>query len=306
MSGVHAGRKHGFAETTTDTARLFADPGVDAVVITTRHDSHSRFVLQALAAGKHVFVEKPLCLTLTELAEIEAAYRGFIGLAATESSGSVPLPEIDSGRTGPGRHGPIVMVGFNRRFAPQITKLQSLLCGVSGPKAFLMTVNAGAIPADHWTQDKEVGGGRIVGEACHFIDLLRFLAGAPICRYTRSAMDIATADTVTLQLEFDDGSIGSVHYFANGSKSFPKERLEVFAAGRVLQLDNFTKLTGHNWPGFRKMNLWRQDKGQAACAEFFVKAIAEGGAAPIAFDEILEVSRVAIELAGCQEASWVG
>ena len=285
VSGVHAGTKHGFDETTTDTAKLFADPGVHAVVITTRHDSHSRLVLQALAAGKHVFVEKPLCLTLAELAEIEATCRGGIGQE---------------------QRGPIVMVGFNRRFAPQITKLKSLLGGVSGPKALVMTVNAGAIPADHWTQDKEVGGGRIVGEACHFIDLLRFLVGVPICRYTRSAMDTATGDTATLQFEFEDGSIGSVHYFANGSKSFPKERLEVFAAGRVIQLDNFTKLTGHNWPGFRKMNLWRQDKGQAACAESFVKAIAAGGAAPIAFEEILEVSRVAIELSGCQEASWVG
>jgi len=269
VSGVHAGRKFGFAETTTDSNRLFADAETDAVVITTRHDSHAHFVLQALDAGKHVFVEKPLCLTLDELAEIEAAYD--------------PLR--------------LLMVGFNRRFAPQVQKMKSLLKGVSGPKSMVMTVNAGAIPADHWTQDLEVGGGRIIGEACHFIDLLRFMAGVPVASYQRITMDASTQDTVTLQLTFVDGSIGTVHYFANGSKSFPKERLEVFAMGGVLQLDNYRKLTGFGWPGFKKMNLFRQDKGQKACAKAFVDAVAQGGAAPIPVDEVMEVSRISIELA---------
>jgi predicted dehydrogenase len=172
-----------------------------------------------------------------------------------------------------------------------------LLKGASGPKAMVMTVNAGAIPADHWTQDLEVGGGRIAGEACHFIDLLRFMAGSPIVGYERLAMDATTQDTVTLQLRFADGSIGTVHYFANGSKAFPKERLEVFAGGGVLQLDNYRRLTGYGWPGFKKMNLWRQDKGQKACAKAFVEALAQGGVAPIPADEIFEVSRVAIALA---------
>jgi len=269
VSGVHVGRKFGFAETTTDSDRLFADAKTDAVVITTRHDSHARFVLQALEVGKHVFVEKPLCLTLDELAEIEAAY--------------------DTSH--------ILMVGFNRRFAPQVQKMKSLLEGVSGPKSMVMTVNAGAIPADHWTQDLEVGGGRIIGEACHFIDLLRFMAGVPIASYQRVTMDATTQDTVSLQLTFVDGSIGTVHYFANGSKSFPKERLELFAAGGVLQLDNYRKLTGFGWPGFKKMNLFRQDKGQKACAKAFVDAVAQGGVAPIPVGEVMEVSRISIELA---------
>lgn len=269
VSGVHAGRKYGFKETTTDTNHLFTDEQTNAVVITTQHDSHARFVLQALAAGKHVFVEKPLCLTLDELAEIETAHK--------PSS--------------------ILMVGFNRRFAPQVQKMKSLLQGVSGPKSMVMTVNAGAIPVDHWTQDLEVGGGRIIGEACHFIDLLRFMAGVPIVSYQRVTMDAATQDTVTLQLTFADGSIGSVHYFANGSKAFPKERLEVFASGRVLQLDNYRKLTGFGWPGFSKMNLWRQDKGQKACATAFVQAVKGREQVPIPTEEVFEVSRVSIELA---------
>jgi predicted dehydrogenase/NADPH:quinone reductase-like Zn-dependent oxidoreductase len=271
VSGLHAGRKFGFEETTTDTDSLWTDSAVNTVVVSTRHDSHARLVLKALAAGKHVFVEKPLCLTLVELAQIEAAY---------------------------GAAGAMVMVGFNRRFAPQVQKIKSLLQGVTGPKTFVMTVNAGAIPAEHWTQDRAVGGGRIVGEACHFIDLLRFLADSAITSSTRFDMESRTADTVTIQLGFADGSMGTVHYLANGSKAFPKERLEVFASGRVLQLDNFRKLTGFGWPGFNKMNLWRQDKGQKACAAAFVNAIGQGGAAPIPFEEIIEVSRVSLAVAG--------
>ncbi len=278
VSGLHSGRKFGFDETTTDINRLFADRGTNAVVITTQHDSHAHFVLQALAAGKHVFVEKPLCLTLDELEQIEAAI-------------FVPeLPDDEMGQT------PIVMVGFNRRFAPQVQKISALLKGVVGPKSFVMTVNAGAIPSNHWTQDPEVGGGRIIGEACHFIDLLRFLAGNRIVSHHVTTMDSATRDSVCISLTFEDGSIGTVHYLSNGSKAFPKERLEVFAAGRVLQLDNFRKLQGFGWPGFNKMNLWRQDKGQKVCAATFVKAINSGGPAPIPLDEILEVARVSIEV----------
>jgi len=274
VSGVHAGRKFGFEETTTDTDRIFSDAKTNAVVITTRHDSHAPFVLAALQAGKHIFVEKPLCLTLDELTTIESAYLAFNAK--------------DSVR-------PMVMVGFNRRFAPQVQKIKQLLSAVSGPKSFIMTVNAGAIPGAHWTQDSSVGGGRVIGEACHFVDLLRFLAGVVITSWQKVVMDAKTQDTVTLQLCFADGSIGTVHYFANGSKSFPKERLEVFAGGRVLQLDNFRKLTGFGWPGFKKMNLWRQDKGQKACAAAFVQAIEQGIVAPIPFEEIVEVSRVVIE-----------
>ncbi|MDZ4251832.1 MAG: bi-domain-containing oxidoreductase [Sulfuritalea sp.] len=271
VSGLHAGRKFGFEQTTTDTAGVLGDFAVNAVVITTRHDSHAGLVIDALKADKHVFVEKPLCLTLDELASIEAA-------AATSA----------------GR----VMVGFNRRFAPQVQRIKQLLAGTGGPKAFVMTVNAGAIPAEHWTQDSEVGGGRIIGEACHFIDLLRFLAGAPIVEWRRTDMAAATQDTLSLQLSFADGSIGTVHYFANGPKSFPKERLEVFAGGRALQLDNFRRLTGFGWPGFSKLNLWRQDKGQKACAAAFVQAVETGGAAPIPLEELIEVARVTIEAAG--------
>lgn len=280
VSGVHAGRKFGFEEATTDTKRIFNDLETTAVVITTQHDSHARLVREALAAGKHVFVEKPLCLTLEELKDIEAAYASMVA--------QLEPP-------------PVLMVGFNRRFAPQVQRIKQLLASVRGPKTFVATVNAGAIPAEHWTQDQESGGGRIIGEACHFIDLLRFLAASPITEFDRSFMASPTRDTATITLKYEDGSVGTIHYFANGNRSFPKERLEVFAEGRVLQLDNFRKLTGYGWPGFRKMNLWRQDKGHQTCVQAFLAAVREGGSMPIPFDELMEVSRVAIAAAGVQE-----
>lgn len=270
VTGLHAGRKFGFAETTTDTVALLKDAQTRAVVISTRHDTHARFVIEAIAARKHVFVEKPLCLTDAELDDIAAAQ------SASQS---------------------MVMVGFNRRFAPQVRKIKQLLAGATGPKSFIMTVNAGAIPSEHWTQDPAVGGGRILGEACHFIDLLRFLAGHSIVSSQRLDMDSSSGDTATLSLRFADGSMGTIHYFTNGNKAFPKERLEVFAGGRILQLDNFRRLTGYGWPDFRGMRLWRQDKGQEGCARAFVDALQQGGDAPIPFVEILEVSRVTIALA---------
>ena len=274
VSAVSSGRKFGFDQATTDPERAFSDADSSAVVIATRHDSHAALVLRALGAGKHVFVEKPLCLTMDELVRIEAASRNAQGGTA-----------------------PLLMVGFNRRFSPQVQRIAQLMRGDQTPKAFVVTVNAGSIPAEHWTQDSEVGGGRLIGEACHFIDLLRFLAGHTITKWQVVGMKSSTRDTVALQLEFADGSIGTVHYFANGSKAFPKERLEVFSEGRTLQLDNFRKLTGFGWPGFKRMNLWRQDKGQEACARAFLEAIVQGKDSPIPLEELVEVSRVSIAIA---------
>jgi predicted dehydrogenase/threonine dehydrogenase-like Zn-dependent dehydrogenase len=271
VSGVHAGKKFGFLETTTNVNHLLSDKKTNAVVIATRHNTHADFVLEALKAKKHIFVEKPLCLTIEELDKIEAEY------SLLNSN--------------------IFLLGFNRRFAPQVQKMKSLLEGISGPKAMVMTINAGEIKMDHWTQDLEVGGGRIVGEACHFIDLLRFLVGKPIKNYQIQFMDTSTRDSAIIQLSFEDGSIGNINYLSNGSKSFPKEKLEVFAKGGVLQLDNYRKLNGYGWPGFKKMNLWQQDKGQTACAKAFVDAISKVNKSPIPIEEIFEVSRISIKLA---------
>ncbi|WP_242113095.1 bi-domain-containing oxidoreductase [Luteimonas aquatica] len=279
VSSVHFGRKFGFRNASTDTAAALRDGEVDAVVIATQHGSHADLAHAALQQGKHVFVEKPLCLTLDELHAIEHTY-------------------AECARQG---RAPVLTVGFNRRFSPQVQKMRALLAGVREPKAFVMTVNAGAIPAEHWTQDPEVGGGRLIGEACHFVDLLRHLADAPIIGHQLTAVGNVPgvgirSDRVSFTLQFADGSFGTVHYLANGDKGFPKERLEVFAAGRVLQLDNFRRLRGYGWPGFSKMHLWRQDKGQVPCAAAFVQAIRGQGPAPIPVEQIFEVARVTIEL----------
>ena len=157
----------------------------------------------------------------------------------------------------------------------------------------MYTCNAGAIPADHWSQDPLQGGGRLLGEACHFVDLLRDLADAPIeqLQLVQAASPLPVPDTFSLQLRFGDGSIGTVHYLANGSKAFPKERLEVFAAGRVLVLDNYRKLKAWGVPGFRTRRSWVQNKGQTGCAAAFLQAITEGAAAPIPVAQLFEVQR---------------
>lgn len=277
INGVVHGEKTGFAEATTDTQGMIDNPAINTIAIVTRHNTHSSFVSAALRAGKNVFVEKPLAITLDELASVESAYQA---------------AQVD-GRT----H---LMVGFNRRFSPQVQKMKALLASVKEPKSFIMTMNAGAIPADHWTQDNAVGGGRIIGEACHFIDLMRFLAGSEIVSVQARRMGdcdsvAVTEDKASITLGFADGSFGTILYLANGAASFPKERVEVFAAGRVLQLDNFRKLRGFGWPGFKKMNLWKQDKGQSACAAAFLSAIENGSESPIPIEEIFEVARVSIE-----------
>jgi predicted dehydrogenase/threonine dehydrogenase-like Zn-dependent dehydrogenase len=274
VSGLHAARKFGFEQATTDVEAMLEDPKLDAVVIATRHDSHADLVCRALQTGKGVFVEKPLAIDRDGLAQVEATCTK---LAA-------------AGRA------PLLMVGFNRRFAPHVQRIKALLKAVSAPKAFVMTVNAGAIPPNHWTQDVAAGGGRIIGEACHFIDLLRFLAAVPItgCHTTRLGN---AEDSAVIALSFADGSVGTIHYLANGSRAFPKERLEVFAGGSVLQLDNFRRLTGYGWPGFSAMKLWRQDKGQRACAAAFIRAMETGGEPPIPVEELFEVSEATLRAA---------
>ncbi len=283
INGVIHGEKAGFAEASTDMAAMLGNAAVNTVVIVTRHDTHASFVAQALKAGKNVFVEKPLAIHHAELAEVQAAY-------------------TEAHRYGcGGGQGPRLMVGFNRRFSPHVQKMKALLQAVKEPKSFIMTMNAGAIPANHWTQDNAVGGGRIIGEACHFIDLMRFLAGSPIVSVQARRMGDApgvqiTEDKASITLGFEDGSFGTIFYLANGAASFPKERVEVFAAGRVLQLDNFRKLKGYGWPGFNRLNLWKQDKGQRACAAAFLNAV-ENRVPAIPPDEIFQVARVTIDVA---------
>lgn len=273
VNGVHVGKRFGFESTTTDGDSVIMDKTVNTVFITTRHDSHAYYVKSALNAKKNVFVEKPICLTKEELDEL---------------------------RTIPLENGQVIMVGFNRRFSPHVKKMKELLATATQPKTMVMLVNAGDIPADHWTQDLDVGGGRIIGEACHFIDLLRFLANSPIkdvhaVKVGESSQNDITEDKVTITLSFEDGSIGTVHYFANGHKSYPKEKLDVFVGGKILSLNNYKILEGYGWSQFKKMKLWNQDKGHQAGVQEFINAV-KSGVNPIPVDEIFEVTKTTLDI----------
>lgn len=223
LSASVAAEQFAIPATTTDAREVIVDPNLDAVVILTGHDSHADLVAAALDAGKHVFVEKPLAIDEAGLEMV------------------IPARERYAERTGTE---PIVPVGFNRRFAPITERMVALLGRLNGPRAVSITVNTGAIPADHWTQDPLKGGGRIVGEDCRFVDLARSLAGSPIV-----AVDAAYLgrnprhDSAVITLRHGDGTMSSIQYPANGSKRYPKERVEVFCDGRVLVNDNFRRLT---------------------------------------------------------------
>ena len=276
VSGTENGQKFGFAVSSTDSSAPFEDSEIDTIVITTRHNSHASMVCQGLEAGKNVYVEKPLCIYPEELERVVDVY---------QKSSS-----------------PFLMVGFNRRFAPHIMKAKSLLDGTAAPLAMTMMVNAGSIPAEHWTQDPKIGGGRLVGEGCHFIDLLRFLAGSRIVNVARfvcgSADIVGPKDSVTVVLEFEGGSTGTIQYLSNGNKAVSKERLEIFCGGRVLQIDNFRRMVAYGFSGFRKLNLWRQDKGHAREMVELVAAVKGGTGSPIPFDEIVEVTKASFVAAG--------
>jgi len=268
-SAAIAARKFGFAQAASDHRAILDDPEINTVFIATRHNSHARLVIESLQAGKHVFVEKPLALNREELTAINAAYHAASNLQ--------------------------LLVGFNRRFAPLSVRMRNLLTARTQPLTLIYTVNAGAIPPNHWTQDPDIGGGRIIGEGCHFVDLLRYLVGSPIVDVTARSMGAAPGlmvreDKMTLTLTFADGSVGTVHYFANGSKRFPKERVEGFSEGRILVLDNFQSLKGYGWTGFNRSRPWRQDKGHRAEVAAFIDHLENSDESPIPFTELEEVT----------------
>jgi predicted dehydrogenase len=248
---------------------LFADDRVDAVVIVTRHDSHAELVAAALDAGKDVFVEKPLAIDADGLDLVIAAYERHRHDARV----------------------PIVGIGFNRRFSPITEKMAAQLSGVPLPRFVTITVNAGAMPSDHWTQAPSVGGGRIIGEACHFIDLARYLTGSPITSTSSVELGGSGArDSAAITLRHEDGSVSSINYLANGAKRFPKESVTVFAGGRVLVNDNFRTFRAYGGPRVRALRLLRQDKGHRQGLQAFVAAVRGDAPYPIPFPELVEVT----------------
>jgi predicted dehydrogenase len=262
----HAAAKFGAQQAVTDYRRILDDEQVDAVFVVTSHNTHSRFVCEALQAGKHVFVEKPLCLNEAELEQVQSTVSN--------------------------HQSEMLMVGFNRRFSPHTVQTRQLVAGRSGPLCMNMTVNAGEIPASHWTQDPERGGGRIIGEGCHFIDLLSFIAGSPITSVSAMRVGEGPAirdDKMSIVLSFADGSVGTINYFANGAKCYPKEMLEVFGDGRVLRLENFRVTRGFGFSGFKKFKTPRQDKGHAAEVAQFIQRVEQGGEQLMPFTQLKNI-----------------
>lgn len=263
------GDRFGFEFCTGSEDDILKHQDINTLFIATRHDSHFHYVKKGLESGKHIFVEKPLCLTLEELTEIKELYTSLIV--------SRPLS-------------PMLMVGYNRRFSPLALMLKDRI--LQAPLAMTYRVNAGPVPADSWIQDVEVGGGRIIGEVCHFIDFMVFLTGSfPKYVYAVSMTDPNHLnDTVNINLEFENGSIGTMSYFSNGAKSVPKENIEVYHAGMTAIIHDFKSLEIHGGKKPFKKRLLSQNKGQKNMIKEFLRAVKDGLSSPIPFNEVYAVS----------------
>ncbi|MFC5409155.1 bi-domain-containing oxidoreductase [Larkinella bovis] len=282
LNALLLAKKYGIASSTTDYREILNDPAINLIVITTRHHQHARMTMEALRAGKHVFVEKPLAIYEDELDELIDTYQ------QTDKT---------------------VLVGFNRRFSPHSQKMKALL-GESAtvPMNVVATMNAGFIPAHSWVHDRRVGGGRILGEACHYVDLISFLTGSRLVAVCMNGMGRRTtevSDSATLLLQYENGSTGVINYFANGSKAYAKERVEVFSQERTLILDNFRSLKGYGFKGFSSLKT-RQDKGHRMQFQRLVEQVRTGGLPLIPFDEIVTTSRTTLAaLRSLREKGWV-
>jgi predicted dehydrogenase len=266
LHAQHAGKKFGFQYATSNDDEIINDPNINTVAILTRHDTHADLVIKALQAGKNVFVEKPLAINSSQLSAI-----------------SEQLLKTDTC---------ILTTGFNRRFSPLAQSLSSFFSHRTEPMHVHYRVNAGAIPLDHWTQDPEIGGGRIIGEACHFIDFITFLVGAAPISVTAHALPDGgkyREDNVSMTFIFPDGSMGIVDYLANGDKSFPKERVEVFCGGQIAMLDDFVSLQTVK-DGKKKETKSAQNKGWVDEWKTFVQSMREGGEPPIPYEQLIGVT----------------
>jgi len=268
LSSKSLASKYGFNTSTTDYQTILKDSEVDLVMVTTRHNSHAQIVEECLNAGKHVFVEKPLAIHPDQLKMV-----------------------VDAQNANPSS---FVTVGFNRRFAPHVRKAKQLL-GVNNTPALniIATMNAGFIDESVWVQDMQIGGGRIIGEACHFIDLMTYLTGSLVESVHMNALGSNPAentDNAIISLKFANGSQGVINYFSNGNKAYPKERVEIHSQGKTIVIDNFRKIEAFGFKGFSKSS-GTQDKGHKDQFKALVDAVKVGSKAPISFEEILNTSQ---------------
>ncbi|MCH2209155.1 MAG: Gfo/Idh/MocA family oxidoreductase, partial [Lentisphaerales bacterium] len=279
LTATSIGKRSGAVNATSDYREVLKDKDVDLVLITTRHNLHAEMVIEALRANKNVFVEKPLCLKEQELELIIEAQK-------------------ESGKN--------VMVGFNRRFAPLAEKLKSLIG--NAPMNIVATVNAGFISPEVWVHDMEVGGGRIIGEACHFIDLCSYLAGSRVLEVCMNAMGTIpqeNTDNASILLHYENGTNAVINYFSNGSKAYSKERIEVYSQGKTFVLDNWRQLKAYGVSGFTRQK-GKQDKGHRNQFRLLVNRTNEGGNVLIPFDSIVNTSKASFgALSSMREGGWI-
>ena len=274
VNTVHFGRKFGFKYSSTNIDEVIKNKNVNTIVIATRHDSHADLVIKCLEVGKNVFVEKPICINFEELNKIRDTYIKILKK----------------------RRKQILMVGFNRRFSPLIVSLKKKLSNLNSKQAFIYTCNAGKLDKNNWQFDPNIGGGRLIGEACHFLDLIRFLASSKIKKLNILKLN-KEEDCFSLNIDFVNGSIGTIHYFSNGSKRYPKERLEVFSNGEIYCINNFKSFEiWDNNLNYKKERLFKQNKGQKECVDKFIESINRGLSSPIPIDELFEVQQKLLEI----------
>lgn len=285
VSGTALAKKWGFSYSTTDYKEVLNDPEVDLVMITTRHDLHAGMVRESLQAGKHVFVEKPLALNPAQLEGILEVYQQH----------AIPKNLTLS-------------VGFNRRFSPHIQKMKALIGQNPDPLHLIATMNAGYIPDNVWVHDMQVGGGRIIGEACHYLDLMVYLTGSSITAVCMNAMGKnpeASTDNASILVRFENGANGVLNYFANGHKSYSKERLELYSQGRNLIMDNFRKTEGYGFKGFSSLKT-KQDKGHAAQFKQLISNLKEGGNPLIPMKELVNITQASFAaIESLMTGGWV-
>ena len=271
LSSTTLAKKYGISFSSTDYQTVINDPEVNSVIITTRHNQHASMVIESIKAGKHVFVEKPLAVTEEQLNLILQTY---IDAANVNSNVSV-------------------MVGFNRRFSPFMVKAKEIFGLSNNPINVIATMNAGYIPQDVWVQDMETGGGRIIGEACHYVDLISYLTGSKIISVHMSALGenpSVNTDNAIITLKYENGSQGVINYFSNGSKAYSKERIEIFGSGKTLIIDNFREMRGYGIKGFKKLK-GKQDKGHYNQFKLYLNFLKNGGDPLIPFDSIINTTK---------------
>jgi predicted dehydrogenase/threonine dehydrogenase-like Zn-dependent dehydrogenase len=279
VSGTALAQKYGFSHSTTNYKEIINDPEVDLVFITTRHNLHASMVKETLSAGKNVFVEKPLALNLEELDLI------------------VESQKISN---------KIITVGFNRRFSPHVEKMKSLLGNSS--MNVIATMNAGNIPSNVWIHDMKIGGGRIIGEACHFIDLITYLTGSKVISVCMNSMGVnpeENTDNASILLKYENGSTGVINYFSNGSKAYSKERIEVYSQERTLIMDNFRRTDGYGFKGFSSLKT-SLDKGHKAQFTKLIDKIKNGGSPLIPLDEIINTTKASFAaIESLKQSKWI-